>query len=243
MTAPRATAFATIASVLFTASACTVGLNYKRPVVDLPEHYRGVIESATEPAEPSLADQKSWELFQDQQLQALIETALERNYDLLIAAARILQARAQLGIVRADQFPTVTAGASATRQRVGQLLGFSGTQFSTLQIDVSTAWEIDFWGKFRRATEAARASLVASEWGRRAIVTSLISQVADAYFDLRELDLELDIARRTLSTREESLQLTQTRERGGATSLVDVRQAEQLVFTAKATIADLERAI
>jgi multidrug efflux system outer membrane protein len=191
----------------------------------------------------SLADQKWWELFQDEQLQTLIRTALERNYDLQIAGARILQARALLGIVRADQFPTVVAGASATRQRVARSLNFPAAEFNTLQVDVAAAWEIDFWGKFRRATEAARALLVASEWGRRAIVTTLISQVAGSYFELRELDLELEIAKRTLTSREESLRITQVREQGGATSMLDVRQAEQLVFDARGAIVDLERAI
>jgi multidrug efflux system outer membrane protein len=169
----------------------------------------------------------------------LVRTALEQNYDLQIAAARILEVQAQLGIVRADQFPSVAAGASAVRQRVAESLRDPATQFSTLQLDVSATWEIDFWGKFRRATEAARASLAATEWGRRAIVTSMISEVASAYFSLRELDLELEIAKRTLESREESLRLTQVREQGGAPSLLDVRQAEQLVFEASGAIADL----
>jgi len=235
-----ATAFGTIASLLF-ATACTVGPDYKRPIVDTPERYRSASDSSTGAA--SLADREWWELFQDPQLQMLIRTGLDRNLDVRVAAARILQAQAELGIVRADQFPTVAAGAAAARQRVAQSLDLPAAAYSTLEVSVSTSWEIDFWGKFRRATESARALLLASEWGRRAIVTSLISQLASAYFDLRELDLELDIAKRTLATRQESLQLTQTRESRGATSLVDVRQAEQLVFTAAATIADLERGI
>ena len=240
---PRhAITLAVLANVLFT--ACTVGPTYKRPVVNIPDQYRGASEPSTAASgSASVADQKWWELFQDQQLQTLIGTALEHNYDLQIAAARILQAQAHLGIVRADQFPTVAAGASAARQRVAQTLNFPAAQFSTLEVSGSATWEIDFWGKFRRATEGARALLLASEWGRRAILTSLIGQIAGAYFDLRELDLELEIAQRTLASREESLRLTQVREQGGATSLVDVRQAEQLVFEAKGAIADLERAI
>jgi len=240
---PRhAITLAVLANVLFT--ACTVGPTYKRPVVNIPDQHRGASEPSTAASgSASVADQKWWELFQDQQLQTLIGTALEHNYDLQIAAARILQAQAHLGIVRADQFPTVAAGASAARQRVAQTLNFPAAQFSTLEVSGSATWEIDFWGKFRRATEGARALLLASEWGRRAILTSLISQVAGAYFDLRELDLELEIAQRTLASREESLRLTQVREQGGATSLVDVRQSEQLVFEAKGAIADLERAI
>ena len=240
----RATTFSVLATIVFTASACTVGPSYKRPIINIPDQYRGASESSTALSAPaSLADQKWWELFQDQRLQALIRTALEQNYDLQIAAARILQAQARLGIVRADQFPSVAAGAAATRQRVAHYLNFPAAQFSTLEVSVSTAWEIDFWGKFKRATEAARATLLASEWGRRAIVTSLIGQVASAYFDLRELDMELEISKRTLASRQESLRLTQVREQGGETSLLDVRQAEQLVFEAKGAIADLERAI
>jgi multidrug efflux system outer membrane protein len=116
-------------------------------------------------------------------------------------------------------------------------------QRSDFQLTAGTAWEIDFWGKYRRAIEAARASLLASEWGRRAVATSLVSQVASAYFEMRAFDLQLDVATRTLASRRESLRLTEVTTRGGATSLVDVRQAEQLVFNATATIADLERQI
>jgi multidrug efflux system outer membrane protein len=234
----------TIALAAALAVACTVGPDYKRPPVILPDQYRDVSAQVTDGrGTPSVADRKWWELFQDEQLQVLITTALQQNFDVRVAATRILQAEAQLGIVRADQFPTVNGVASATRDRVAESLRFPATEISTLQVSVGTAWEIDFWGKFRRATEAARATLLATEWGRRAIVTSLVSQVATAYFDLRELDLELDIAKRTMGSREESLRLTQVRERGGATSLLDVRQAEQLVFSARAAIVALERQI
>jgi multidrug efflux system outer membrane protein len=117
------------------------------------------------------------------------------------------------------------------------------TNVVAFQTQAAVAWELDFWGKFRRATEAARAQLVASEWGRRAVVTTLVSQVANAYFGLRALDLEAEISRRTLASRQESLRLTQVRERGGVTSLIDVRQAEQLVYGAAGEIAALEREI
>jgi multidrug efflux system outer membrane protein len=105
------------------------------------------------------------------------------------------------------------------------------------------AWELDFWGKYRRANESARANLLATEWAREAVITTLVSDVATAYFQLRELDLELEISRRTLTSRRDSLQLTQLLANGGATSMLDVRQAEQLVFTAAETIPDLERRI
>ena len=122
---------------------------------------------------------------------------------------------------------------------------FGGTRVPTIgiaQASVGLSWEIDFWGKYRRATEAAQADLARTEWGQRAIITSLVSEVASQYFLLRALDLQLEIATRTLASREESLRLTEVRERGGATPLVDVRQAEQLVLGAQAQIADVRAA-
>jgi multidrug efflux system outer membrane protein len=229
------------------AAGCTVGPDYKRPVVTMPDTYRGAaaIESSA-PDAASIGDQAWWDVFQDDSLRTLIRTALQQNLDLRIAATRILQAQAQLGITRADQFPTVDAAAAASRNRAAKSVApvaLDPYQKSNVELTATAAWEIDFWGKYRRATEAARASLLASEWGRRAVATSLISQVASAYFELRAFDLQLEIASRTLASRRESLRLTEVAANGGATSLVDVRQAEQLVFNAAATIADLERQI
>jgi multidrug efflux system outer membrane protein len=229
------------------AAGCTVGPDYKRPVVAVPETYRGAAApepTATDAA--SIGDQAWWDVFQDDQLRELIRTALQQNLDLRIAATRILEAQAQLGITRADQFPTVDGGASTSRNRVAKSVvpfPLEPYQSSEFQLTATAAWEIDFWGKYRRATEAARASLLASEWGRRAVATSLVSQVASGYFEMRAFDLQLDVATRTLASRRESLRLTEVTTRGGATSLVDVREAEQLVFNAAATIADLERQI
>jgi len=200
-------------------------------------------QEAPEPAAESLGDQKWWEVFQDKQLQDLIHTALLQNYDVRIAATRILQAQAQLGITRADQLPTISAGAQAVDQRSPRQKQFPQFETSANQVDLSLAWELDFWGKYRRATEAARANLLATEWAREAVRSTLVSDVATAYFQLRELDLELEIARRTLASRQGSLQLTQTLANGGATSMLDVRQAEQLVSTAAAAVPDLERRI
>ena len=230
-------------SVLSTA-ACTVGPDYKRPIVVVPDTYRGAAsDGGPSPSASSLGDQKWWDVFQDDQLRSLLTVAVRQNFDVRIAAARILQAQAQLGIVRADQFPTVDAGAGSARERQPKSSQSAADETSALQIGVATTWELDFWGKFRRATEAARAELLASEWGRRAVVTSLVSQVAGAYFQLRTLDLDLDITTRTAASRRESLRLTEVRAQGGATSLLDVRQAEQLVFDAAGEIADLERQI
>ncbi len=229
--------------VLLTAG-CAVGPNYKRPSANVPVVYRGVTpEEAGLPTTESLGDQKWWEVFQDKQLQELIHTALAQNYDVRIAATRILEAQAQLGIIRADQLPTINAGAQAIDQRSPRTKQFPGFQTSANQVDLSLSWELDFWGKFRRATEAARANLLASQWARDAVITTLVSDVATAYFQLRELDLELEISRRTLASRQDSLQLTQKLASGGATSMLDVRQAEQLVSTAAETIPDLERRI
>lgn len=227
------------------ASACTVGPNYKRPVAQLPEAYRAAAPTGVLAADqPSLGDQKWWEVFQDEQLQELIRTALRQNFDVRIAAARVAEARAQLGITRADQFPQVDGSALADRERVSASpvpLPSQAFERNVFQVGVSTSWEVDFWGKFRRATEAARATLAATEWGRRAVVTSLVAQVAEAYFALRAIDLNLDISRQTLASRQESLRLTQVRAAGGVASELDVRQAEQLVFGASAVIVDLER--
>ena len=225
-------------------AGCAVGPNYKRPKVDVPGTYRGALPApAAQAATESIGDQKWWDVFQDKQLQDLIRTALQQNYDVRIAATRILEAQAQLGITRADQFPTITGGASAVNERNPKTKLFRQYETSANQVDLSLAWELDFWGKYRRATESARAILLANQWAREAVVSTLVSDVATAYFQLRSLDLQLEISRRTLASRQDSLQLTQTLANGGATSLLDVRQAEQLVDTAAETIPDLERRI
>ena len=225
-------------------SGCTVGPNYKRPSVDTPATYRAA--PASDPASDSssgLGDAKWWTVFQDEQLQNLIRVALQQNFDLRIAATRVLQAQAQLGITRADQFPTLSGAAQIGSTRQAATTLFHGFEETTGQISLSASWELDFWGKYRRATEAARANLLASEWGRRAVVNTVISNVATAYFELRALDLQLEISKQTLRSRQDSLKLEQALEQNGSTSLVDVRQSEQLVYTASETIPNIERQI
>jgi multidrug efflux system outer membrane protein len=235
---------AAVLPVVFALFGCAVGPNYKRPTVDVPPTYRGAAASNTAAGDAaSLGDEKWWAVFQDQALQGLIRTALEQNYDLRIAATRVLQARAQLGITRADQFPSLSAGANITSNRTALSPEFPAFEETSGQLTVSASWELDFWGKYRRATEAARADLLASEWGQRAVVNTLIANVAAAYFQLRALDLELEISQQTLSSRKESLKLEQALEQNGSVSLVDVRQAEQLVYTASETIPNAERQI
>jgi outer membrane protein, multidrug efflux system len=231
-------------SIALLASGCTVGPNYKRPIVAVPGSYRGMIpEQTTQTQIASLGDQKWWEIFQDEQLRAFIRTALQQNYDLRIAASRVIEAQAQVGITRADQFPSLSGGAGIADLRSAQSKFLPAFETSTGQVNLSAAWELDFWGKFRRATEAARANLLASEWARQEVVSTLVANVSAAYFQLRALDLQLEISKRTLDSRQESLRLTRVLANGGATSLLDVRQAEQLVFTASAEVPALEQQI
>ena len=225
-------------------SGCTVGPNYKKPPVAVPPEYRGAAaEQAGKSGVASFGDEKWWDAFQDQTLRDLIQTALKQNYDVKIAAARILEARAQLGITRADQLPTVAASASSVNERIPPSARIPAIETTANQVSVALAWELDFWGKFRRATESARASLLAQEWAQRQVISSLASDVASAYFQLRELDLELEISRQTLASRKDSLRLTQILADHGATSMLDVRQAEQLVYGAAAAIPDVEQRI
>jgi outer membrane protein, multidrug efflux system len=222
-------------------AGCTLHPKYVRPNANIPGTYRG--ESPKDAQAASLGDAKWWEVFQDQELQGLIRTALQQNYDVRIAATRILQAQAQLGITRADQYPSIFVGADAVSLRSPKNKLQPAYQLNAEQLSGSLSWELDFWGKFRSATEAARAQLVATEWGRRSVLSTLVANIATGYFQLRELDLELGISQRTLSSRRESLNLVSTIEQHGATSMLDVRQAEQLVYTASSQIPDLERRI
>jgi multidrug efflux system outer membrane protein len=222
---------------------CTVGANYKRPGIDAPGAYRGDSPSPITSSK-SLGDEKWWEVFQDPVLEQLIHTALQQNYDVRIAASRVLQAQAQLGITRANQFPTVSAGAQAFSQRNPKISSaFPSYEANAGEVDLAVVWNLDFWGKYRRETEAARASLLASQWGQRAVLSSVVSSVATAYFTLRELDSALDVSNDTLAARQNSLQLTNVLARNGSASALEVRQSEELVYTAAETIPDLERQI
>ena len=233
-------ALAALGAVTALCSGCLVGPDYQRPALTPPAAIRGAEDA---PAGPPLAEAAWTDVFQDDELRALIRTALTGNTDVRVAASRVLQAQAVLGVTRADAYPTVDGTVQAGGARIAATDTAAARTVAALGVGVSARWEIDFWGKYRRATEAARAQLLASEWGRRAVASSVVSGVAQAYYGLRSLDLQLAIARRTLTSRQESLKLTQVREQGGVTSLVDVREAEQLVFGAGATIVELERRI
>jgi outer membrane protein, multidrug efflux system len=229
--------------MLFVLTSCAVGPNYKRPAVTVPSEYRGLAPDAGPQAAASFGDEKWWTVFQDEQLQELMRQALAQNYDVRIAATRVLEAQAALGVTRADQFPAIYGGASASNQRVPKTTLLPSFETSPIQVNLSLIWNLDFWGQYRRATQAARANLLATEWAEHAVISSLVSSVASAYFQLLELDLEKQISEATLDARKESLRLVDIRFKGGATGLMDVRQSEQLVYTAAAAIPDIERRI
>ena len=189
-------------------------------------------------------------VFQDPALVQLIHEALTNNLDLQIAAQRVLEARAQVGITRSEQFPSVSGGGSYSALQLPS--GFPGTNSNGKAGNTfihgggpsaSAAWNLDFWGLYRRQTEAARAELLASEWGQKAVQSTLMQDVALAYFNLRALDAQLEITESTTQARKESLELTQALEQHGAGSLADVRQAEELLHAAQANLPELRRQI
>jgi multidrug efflux system outer membrane protein len=222
---------------------CAMGPKYKRPAVNVPQDYRTPAPQQAAAAS-SLGNEKWWDVYQDPVLTQLIHTAIAQNYDVRIAAARVLEAQAQLGITRANQFPSASVGAGVSSQQNAKVSNLSAAnQVNTGQLNLSVIWNLDFWGKYRRQTEEARAQLLATQWGQQAVISSLVANVATAYFQLRALDAELEIAKRTLGSRQESLQLTRVLETHGGASDLDVSQSEQLVYTASETIPDLERQI
>lgn len=228
-------------------TGCMVGPKYSRPKVQPPDIFRGAPAPVADPA--SLADLKWFEVFKDERLQELVRTALAQNYDLREAVIRVDAARANLGMTRADQFPTFSAGGNVTTQRNSANGGFPfppginrDRTFGSVMLNL-LSFELDIWGKLRRATEAARADLLGAEENRKAVVTTLVGDVSTSYFNLIELDTELEIAKRTLASRQDSLRLIRLREQGGVATLLDVRQAEQLVYNAAQSIADTERRI
>jgi outer membrane protein, multidrug efflux system len=223
-------------------TGCMLGPDYRRPDVATPGGWRDGARTA-DPA--SLADTAWWELFQDDELRRLIQVALEANKDLGIAVTRVDQARAVLGVTRSLQFPDVTAGASATTNRTSDNIhprGIGG-DYGLYNTTIDMSFEIDIWGRLRRATEASRAELLASEEAQHAVVMTLVSDVATTYLRLRELDLELEITQRTVAARRESLGIVRDRFQGGLTSALDVRQAETDLASTAAQIPDLQRQI
>jgi NodT family efflux transporter outer membrane factor (OMF) lipoprotein len=231
-------------------SSCTLGPNYHRPAVQIPQNFRAP-DPLPAPQPESLADLKWWEVFKDADLQELVRTALQQNYDLRDAVARVEAARANLGITRSDQFPQVGASGAVQFTRLSRDGQFPlPASFVTSQNrnwgEASLnllSFEVDLWGRLRRATEAARANLLSADENRKAVITTLVSDVATAYFTVRELDYELEISKTTLATRQDSLNLTIYRQTGGVATQLDLRQAEQLVDMAAETIPTLQQQI
>jgi multidrug efflux system outer membrane protein len=231
-------------------TGCTLGPNYHRPDVQVPQAFRAP-EPLPAPQAESFADLKWWEVFKDADLQQLVRTALQQNYDLRDAVARVEAARANLGITRSNQFPQVGASGDIDFTRLSRdgatplpasFLPDQNRNWGEATLNL-LSFEVDLWGRLRRATEAARANLLSADENRKAVVTTLVSDVATAYFTLRELDDELEISKATLASRRNSLKLTIQRQTGGVATQLDLRQAEQLVDTAAEIIPTLQQQI
>ena len=227
--------------------AYAAGQTSQRPIVQTPTTYRG--DPATQPDPQTIANLKWFDVFKDEKLQELITEALTYNYDLREAVARIDAARASYGITRSELFPTVGASTDTINQRQSRSAQFDlpepiqrDRSFGNVLLNLVT-YELDIWGRLRKGTAAARADLLATEETRRAVITTLVSDVATAYFSLREFDFELGISRRTLASREESLRIIKLRQQRGVATMLEVRQAEELVYGATEVIPALEQSI
>ena len=219
---------------------CMVGPKYHRPAVQTPNSFRDPADNPQLQVQTaSYADLPWWKVFQDPKLQELIRTALRQNYDLQVATERINAARAQLAVTRSSLFPQISGNAnfSGGKENVIQ----SRSNFLTLTADA--AFQLDFFGRLRRANEAARAQLLATEDARQVIALTLVSDIASDYFTLLQLDLQLTITRETVKTQTDSVKLTQLRLDHGVATKLDVLQAQQVLDTANAAIPDLERQI
>jgi len=231
-------------------TGCSVGPNYVRPPVATPPAYRGADEAPVSSADQNSLGDENWaNVFNEPELQELIRTALVNNYDVRIAAQHVLEAQAQLRITRSQQFPTVSVGGTGVGANLGSsALGSIGNQAPSGTIaegsfSLSATWNPDFWGLYRRQTEAQRDQMLSQVWAQRAVRMTLVQQVATGYFHLRSLDEQLAIAKQTVSTREQSVALTSTLVTGGSNPLSDLRQAEENEYTASAQVPQLEEQI
>ena len=227
------------ALLALSASGCMVGPDYVRPTIETPAAWRLSDESARD-----LANSRWWQQFDDPVLDELVETALRENKDLRIATARIEEFAGRYGIVRAPLFPQIGATYEPAKQRGSPTtLSRETTVFDSYQAVLTASWEIDIWGRIRRQSEAARAQLLASEDGRRAVILSLVGSVASAYVNLRDLDRQLEIAKATANSRGESYEIFKLRYSGGIISLLELSQNQSQYEEAVATIPVIEKAI
>jgi len=228
-----------LAAVLVAASAaaCALGPGYKRPNEAVPEHWTDTTLSVND---SSYANLHWWDVLGDTTLQRLVRVALQENRDLRVALAHVNEARAQLGIQRLEFLPQIDASGSALKREVHDtLLGFGVGQYDFFQVGATVSWELDFWGRLRRLNESAQASLLASEYGRRAVIVTVVGDVARAYLELRDFDQQAVIAESNVSTRRVSLDLARSRFEGGLTSELDVRQGESELANAEARLAQI----
>jgi outer membrane protein, multidrug efflux system len=230
----------TVALLITLLSGCKVGPNYNRPAVQTPGSFRDLADNPQlQTQTASYADLPWWQVFQDPKLQELIRTALKQNYDLQLATERINGARAQVAVARSSLFPQASGNANFIGGKENQ----EQSRFNFLTLTADAAFQLDFFGKLRRATEAARAQLLATDDARQVVALTLVSDLATDYFTLLQLDLQLAITRDTVTTQTDSVKLTQLRLDHGVATKLDVLQAQQVLDTANAQIPDLERAI
>jgi multidrug efflux system outer membrane protein len=220
-------------------AGCKVGPNYQRPLVQPPTGYRDLSDNQLQAQAASYADLPWWQVFQDPQLQELIRTALKQNYDLQLATERINAARDQVAITRSSLFPQVQGNGNFAGGKEGNFQ----TNFNFLTLTADAAFQLDLFGKLRRATEASRARLLATEDARQTVILTLVSDIASDYFALLQLDLQLQITHETVKTQEDSVKLTTFRVEHGVATKLDVLQAQQVLDEANTTIPDLERQI
>lgn len=239
---PAITSVLTLA--LIATTGCNVGPKYTRPQVPAPPAFRGADEAvvSSDPTQ-SIGDRKWSEVFREPELQQYIQQALAANYDLRIAAQKVLEAQSQVKITRAGQFPTLSGGGTGLGAELPNSLAdtIGSNPLSSGAFSFSASWIPDFWGLYRKQTEAARDQLIAQDWARAAVRMSLVSQVATTYFTLRSLDEQIAVAQNTLKARQDSVRLTRTLTDGGRAPLSDLRQAEQLLYTATSAIPALEQ--
>ena len=225
-----------LAAALF--GGCAVGPNYRRPPLAVPEQTRGALG----PAEAaSLADAAWWEIFRDEALTGLVDEALKNGYDVRLAAARVEEARANAGIARSEFFPQVQIQGQWTRSRSSQFLDPGSTPINLYDVNLGASWELDLWGRIRRLDEGALARYLSSEEARRGVLLSLVAEVATDYFQLRALDEQIAIARRTAGAFQETDDLFRLRLQGGVASALETASAEASVASTRAAIPNLER--
>jgi multidrug efflux system outer membrane protein len=237
---PLAASLALLSLVL---AGCAVGPNYKRPLVPVPERFYGEGGPANVADARSLADAPWWEVFDDPVLKSLVDEALRHGFDARLAAARVQEARAQYGIARSEFFPSVDYQGSWNRQRADRILNPSGKAQTRWTVEAGLSWELDLWGRIRRLNEAALAQYLATEEARRGVMLSLVSDVAVAYLELRELDEDLAIAKNTTAAFQDTYDLFRRRLEGGAASALETERAAASLAHVAAQIPEIERAI